>query len=243
MMIRFSAAAAVLLAAATTSGAASADGVCSLIVRPWVRMDSATYLTFTATGDSVVAGTQRGTGEWAPGGRDTATVAIRAQVVRLGRVHGRTAPRTGVAPRPGVVVSWGLGSACERLAPHRALGFRPGDRVFLETGTRPVSARARGMPTFDVHASLHRYVPAEYGRRRGEPPLRQPPLSVDEYLRMYQAMPTHRQWEANPEAASRSLDRWARENPGLASREPARSIIRMMHEELRPTRRGKEGRP
>jgi hypothetical protein len=209
-------------------------------------MDSAIYLTFTATGDSVVAGSQKGTGERAPEGRDTATVAIRAQVVRLGRVHGQTASRLGAAPRPGVVVSWGLGSACERLAPHRALGFRPGDRVFLETRTRPVSAWARGMPTFDVRADQHRYVPSQYGRRPGEAwwrgLFRRRPLSVDEYLQMYEAMPTHRQWEANPEAASRSLDRWARANPGLASREPALSIIQMMHGELR-TRRVKEGRP
>lgn len=204
----------------------------------WTRH---TYFTLTATRDSVAAGTHRGRGEWAPpssrAAPDTATVVVRGQVVRLGRVHGQTASRIGAAPRPGVVVSWGLGSACERLAPHRALGFRPGDRVFLEAGTRPVGAWARGMPTFDVRADLHRYVPSQYGRHPDEAwwrgLLRRRPLSADEYLRMYEALPTRRQWEADPESASRSVYRWARANPRMARCEPARSIIRQMEGELR----------
>jgi hypothetical protein len=232
---------------AAASPAPATDEACSMVYRRYVRSDSATYFTFTATRDSVVAGTRKGRGErqppWSRAEPDTATVLVRGQVVRLERVRGWSAARIGTEPRRGVVVAWDLGSACERLAPHRALGFRPADRVFLEVGPRPERAWVRAMPTFDVHVPLHRYVPAEYGHRPGEAwwrgLLRRRPISVDEYLRMYEALPMRRQWEADPESASRRVYRWARANPGIARREPARSIIREMEGELRHLRQQK----
>ncbi len=93
------------------------------------------------------------------------------------------------------------------------------------------------MPTFDEGITTHRYVPAEYDRyyrRTWWARLLKPrPMTVDEYFRMYEALPPANLWETDAAEASRIVHRWARAHPRLAQREPARSSIREMRRDLR----------
>jgi hypothetical protein len=132
---------------------------------------------------------------------------------------------------------------CDPLPTGRALGIAPGHRAFLELGPRPDSAWVQGMPTFDEVITVQQYVPAEYDlyyRPSWWARLLKPrPMTVDEYFRMYEALPPADLWETDAPAASRIVERWARANPRTAEREPARSIIGAMRRELRYLR--KEG--
>ncbi|HZG43753.1 MAG TPA: hypothetical protein VEY93_12375 [Longimicrobium sp.] len=97
------------------------------------------------------------------------------------------------------------------------------------------------MPTFDEVITTHRYVPAEFDRYYRPTwwarMLKPRPMTVDEYFRMYEALPPAELWEADAAAASRVVYRWARAHPRTAEREPARSIIQRMRRELRIQRR------
>lgn len=242
-------AAGLLVAALPAIASGPGASACSVVVRNWLRGPQATYFTLTATADSLPAAT------WKPIRRswdqpsaqpapDTATpVVVYGQLVRLDTVRGPLAARLAPGPRTAVVITWGSGGMCDPLPPGRALGIPPGERAFMELGPRPDSAWVRGMPTFDEAITLQRYVPAEYDRyyRRAwwARLLKPRPMTVDEYFRMYEALPPYEMWETDAQTAARIVHRWARANPRTAEREPARSIIRAMRRDLRHRR--KEG--
>lgn len=222
----------------------TSDSACTIVARPWLRHERATYFTLTATSDSVAAGTWTAR-SWdvpsPPPAPHTATpVVVYGQVVRLDTVRGPFAARLAPAQRRAVLISWGSGGMCDLLPTGRALGIPPGERAFLELGPRPDSAWVQGMPTFDRGIGIRRYAPAEYDRHH-RPTwwarlLKPRPMTLDEYFQMYEALPPADLWETDAAAASRIVYRWARTHPRAAEREPARTMIQAMRRELRQRR-------
>jgi hypothetical protein len=56
-------------------------------------------------------------------------------------------------------------------------------------------------------------------------------LTIEEYESLLRSLPNEAEWEKAPARALATLQAWARANPALARREPARTILRGAREE------------
>lgn len=231
-------------AAVVVLGAAAAPlFACSLLPLFWVRDEAQPALVLEALRDSVYVGT------FIPERYDPQTDSVSLDHASAKRVYGQVLRVREVVARgaglpaevrPGaqvVVIDWGLSASCGVDAPYQAYTAPPGQLAFVLPMRRslPVSGawvQARGasapaLPVLQLSAHERSYVPAyQYrGLKRIYRLLRPRPMTVEEYARMYRAMPGRQEWLRDPHAAARRVARWGQANPGLARREPARMMV------------------
>lgn len=228
---------------------------CSLIPLFWVREERQPALVMEALRDSVYVGTfipQRydpatDSASLDPSGAER----VYGQVFRVREVVAR-GDGLPAEVRPGarvVVVNWGLSASCGAAAPYQAFTAPPGHLAFVLPARQPLPAAeagqlsswasgawhpARGasaptLPVLEVSAYERPYV-AWHHRHRGTTNrihrlFRPRPMTVEEYARMYRAMPGRQEWLRDPRAAAQRVARWGQANPGLARREPARRMV------------------
>lgn len=217
---------------------------CSLIPMFWVREEEQPALVLEATRDSVYVGTfiperYDPRTDWVTLDRAGAT-RVYGQVLRVREVVARgVGLRADV--RPGarvVVINWGLSASCGVDAPYQAFTAPPGHLAFVLPVRRPLpvsgawhparGASAPALPVLEVSAHERSYV-AWYQRHRGVTSrihrlFRPRPMTVEEYARMYRAMPGRQEWLRDPRGAAQRVARWGQANPALARREPARMM-------------------
>ena len=141
------------------------------------------------------------------------------QVARIERVGGPDSGRVvaALAQSGGevVVVRWLLTAACgDALSESREPWLAPGERVFMTAVLRDQAGWVDGRPTFDIRSAAFPY------RERpswGDASRAEPWLSLEEYWRLYEALPAHAELERDSAAALAPLRAWARLHQELVS--------------------------
>ncbi|MBW3571900.1 MAG: hypothetical protein KY467_12420 [Gemmatimonadetes bacterium] len=223
-------------------------GACSLIPLWWVRDPAGPALVLQALPDSAYVGNfipRRYDPDTFEATADSARERrVYAQVFRVRQVvaRGQGLPRGVRRGARVVVVDWDLSASCGALAPRQARFVPPGHLAFVRPATRSVGAGAEGVwmaqgarsrrPVLEISPWQGAYAPW-YFRHRGTRSwirrlFRPRPMTVQEYARMYAAMPAREQWLRDPDAAARRVTRWAEANRRLVRREPARRMLQYL---------------
>jgi hypothetical protein len=140
------------------------------------------------------------------------------QVVRVERVGGPDSLRVLAALTQSggeaVLVDWLLTGSCTTgLRESRQPWLVPGERVFVTATLRGQAGWVDGRPTFDVRATEFPYSGRPHWFPNGR--LGEPGLSLDEYWRLYEALPAHRELELGSATALAPLQAWQRAHPEL----------------------------
>jgi hypothetical protein len=156
------------------------------------------------------------------------------QLAKLERVGGPDSARIvaalGSAGGDVVLVDWNLDSMCRpALRTERTTSLTVGERVFLTATLRETPGWVGGRPTFDVMPHHFVYYDRDYWKH---PTTRDPMrMTARDVMSAYEALP-HLELlrrHADTALALASLRNWARVNPTLAARDPARRMIDNAH--------------
>jgi hypothetical protein len=152
------------------------------------------------------------------------------QLATLERFGGPDSAQVAAAVSRGrrrvVIVKWDMDSMCRpALRTERAPSFIAGERLFLTATLRDSSGWVGGRPTFDVTPSHFVYSESRYGR--GAPRWAAAPLTADEVMSVYEALPSYEalRLEPDPSPVMAPLRTWMRRNASLAARPPADRMI------------------
>ncbi|HEU0302823.1 MAG TPA: hypothetical protein VFR37_25400 [Longimicrobium sp.] len=238
---------------------------CTIIPVFWVREEQQPALVLEALRDSVYVGT------FVPERYDPRAHQARLVPAEAKRAYGQpfrvrevVARGEGLPAevRPGarvVVLNWGLGASCGAEAPARAYSAPPGHQAFVLPARRPMPASASwqparradapGLPVLEISPHEQVYVARYHRSQRTTNPLRRlfhpRPMTVREYAAMYRAMPGRQEWLRDPRGMAQRVARWGQANPGLARREPARTMVQhldYMVERMESEAAGQRGR-
>lgn len=226
--LRASAAAAALLLAAEPAQA------CSLSDFHIFRDPALAHFVATATAETLEAGAGVVTYRWGQergGSGPVPEPAIYGQVVEVERVGGLAAARLGGRVSRAVLVPWGYGADC-RTEPWvgNPRWVEPGTRGLFTAMLRDPAHWVDGLPTFDVFNPYsepypQRAEPERYSEGADDPLL----LSIDEYFALIDLLPTEEEVDASAARAYAPLLAWARDNPELARRHPAKVMLQLVH--------------
>ena len=205
----------------TLAGPHAAPSRCTPIHRQWLRADSAGHAIVSLRADSALVALWKPDSGREPPVADSARERRRRLWLGGGEpVYGQwaTVERATHLPRGSrvLVVSWGLGSLCDPIPTGRAHVAPSGTRLFIEVPTRRDSGVVAGATILEVKLFTSTFFPSG----RNLPP-GVTPLTVDEYERLHLALPTHSEWQRNPERAAEQIRGFLRSNESLAQRYPA----------------------
>jgi hypothetical protein len=191
------------------------------------RSSDDVFFTGTALPDTVLAGA--GQVEWGTGpghsGRGRSR-RIYGQLVQIDQVRGLSATRLPPETNRVVLVPWDYGPDCSTVIWGKSARWvTPENRVVFKATLRPRDDWANGLPTLDVSTPEFSLYPFDTNRlyMLRDPAVNE--LSLDEVLDLYERLPLRRDLEGSPDSAIEPLEAWARSNPALASRQPARTIL------------------
>lgn len=207
--------------------------VCSPVGVPISRASDDVFFIGSATSDTVRTGpgsTRYGLGEGHSSyGRSR---NVYGQVVRMEKVVGTSATRLPPGTQHVVLVPWDYGPDCLTVIwGGSARWVAPGTRGVYEAKLRERKHWA-DIPTLDVFQPD--YTPYPSAPRIGMQWRNVSPekLSIEEALDLFERLPNDSALSLTPISAAEPLEEWARINPGLVSRDPARVILRMVYAEV-----------
>lgn len=151
------------------------------------------------------------------------------QVVRIDRMGGpdSLALRSALTASNGeaVFVKWLLQPNCgPRLRVSREPFFIPGRAVFAVGTLRDRSRWVGRYPTFDITASDFDYDPHSFRARTSHQP-----LSLAEYVSLYEALPESEALRADAASALAPLRSWLERHPQYADHELVRGALDKLH--------------
>jgi len=128
-----------------------------------------------------------------------------------------------------LLVPWDDDPACKRMVWNSpTLPWRSGHRGMFVAKLRPESEWAEEKPTFDIHPAFTEPYPDALFYRRGwrqTRPIERGDLSVEQYWRLYEALPEYKTAKENPKLALETFNKWVKAHPDLANRYPAKRIV------------------
>ena len=201
--------------------------LCTPVGLPIGRSSDDVFFIGTALPDTVLAGA--GHEEWSTGpghsgfGRPR---KIYGQLVQIEQLRGLSATRLPPATKRVVLVPWDYGPDCSTVVwGQSARWVAPENRVVFKATLRPRDEWANGLPTLDVSTPEFSLYPFDTTRlyMLRDPAMNE--LSLEEVLDFYERLPLDRDLFDSPYSAMQPLEAWARSNPALASRQPARTIL------------------
>jgi hypothetical protein len=136
-----------------------------------------------------------------------------------------------------VLVPWDYGADCSTVVWGKSARWvAPGARVVFNARLRPRDQWANDLPTLDVSHPEFSLYPFDTRRLYVLQDTAINQLSLEEVLDLYERLPLDQDLFDSPDSAIQPLEAWARDNPALATRQPARTIldfVRMDAEERR----------
>ena len=212
-----------------------ATSLCSLDPTIGVQDTSLTHFVGSALADTLPAGLggvkpSREGGHWGPGRQR----AVYGQLVRLDTLGGASADQVREALRRQglrdvLVVPWDYDPGCEPTYWNgSAQWVEEGLVGFYKLKLRPQKQWHDGRPSFDAFAAdLQPYPHGPFFREgyKGTDALRRrASLDAREMFQLYQVLPIWTKAKLDTQALQ-PMERWARENPGLAGKYPADEIL------------------
>lgn len=151
------------------------------------------------------------------GGRPTAVVV---------QVHaGKLASGTPLTSGPAVLVPWAYGPDCSAVSWNSTTGWvLPVGRAVFTGVPRPRSQWTDRRPTFDIAMAWAQPL-WQANDPRWPAGSREALLTPEEFLELYEQLPTHDELRADPSRAAARTAAWAAAHPNVASREPAKTIL------------------
>lgn len=217
---------------------------CSIITRPWVREEPLAYVVIAARTDTIPATVYRPWVVRLGYPADTRPPDPVPDIVRYGQ-HASILRAVGLrdsalaARSEAALVEWSTNSMCQAIPPeraYRALSLPAGTVALLAGMPRIDTIAPPGVVVLHLHVGTRFYAPAferrALRRRWHGLWLRPRVLTIEEYESLLKSLPTDADWENTPVRALETLEAWARANPALARREPARTILRGAREEV-----------
>jgi hypothetical protein len=191
-------------------------------------------LVIRALGETVVASDGLPPFVYAEWQRPGSRPAISGQVVIVERVLGRDSAdvrRLLGRVRKAVLVPWDHDTGCEPIPwTSAARWIAPSTVGFVAARLRPRDKWAGGLPTFDVRDAWREPYTAERARLAlGSLGRERAVMSPDEYGSFYQALPSDEEWMRDRLPSYDDLFAWERENPVVATKEPAAMEIARAH--------------
>jgi hypothetical protein len=170
--------------------------------------------------------------EWSTGRGHSGFGRVRkiyGQLVQIEQLRGLSATRLPPETKRVVLVPWDYGPDCRTVIwGASARWVTPQDPVVFKATLRPRDEWANGLPTLDVFTPEFSLYPFDTNRlyMLSDPAVNE--LSLEEVLDLYERLPLDRASQGSPDSAIQPLEAWARSNPGLASRQPARTILKFV---------------
>jgi hypothetical protein len=218
---------------------------CSIAWRPWAYEGRLAYVIIGAHADTIPAtvyryrlfqrlGYPRDTLPPLP----TPDVVVYGQRTRILRAVGL--PDSAIAANSdAALVEWSHNSMCQSTPPeraNRALSLPAGTVALIGAIPRTDTIAPPGVVVINLRVGTRFYAPEfeRQAQRRSWRRLwrRSKVLSIEEYESLLRSLSPWVEWDNAPERAIAGLEAWARANPALARREPARSILRGAREEV-----------
>ena len=218
-------AAVLALAAITALGAPSR--LCTPVPVPIARSSDDVFFIGTALPDTIRASEGKrdwGTGQGHSGfGRPR---TIYGQLVQIEQLRGLSAVRLPAETKRVVLVPWDYGPDCSPLVWGRSARWvEPGTRVVFSASLRTRDQWANDLPTLDVSWPEFSLYPFDTRRLYMLQDTAVNDLPLEDVLDLYERLPLDRDLSASPDSATQPLESWARSNPELARRQPARTIL------------------
>ena len=234
--------------ASTTVSGARPDGphnpLCTIVVRPWVREEPLTYFIIEASGDTIPATVYRSWRFRLGYPADTTPplpvpgIVIHGQRSKILRAVGLRDSALLTVPATAALVEWSQNSMCQPTPPQReqrAIAVSAGTVALLVARPRADTIAPPEVLVLDLYVGSRFYSPEleRHSRPRSWRTLwlRPSVLTIEEYESLLQSLPNAADWEKAPARALGTLQAWARANPDLAQREPARTILRGARDE------------
>ena len=204
--------------------------MCTPVPLPLGRSADDVFFIGTALPDTVPAGA--GNRDWGTGRGHSGfgrTREIYGQLVQIDELRGLSATRVPAETRRVVLVPWDYGPDCSPIIWGRSSRWvDPQARFVFRARLRAPDQWVNDLPTLDV--SMPEFSLYPFDTRRlymlTDPSLND--LSLEEVLDLYERLPLDRHLSDSPDSAIQPLESWARSNPTLASRQPARTILRFV---------------
>ncbi len=196
---------------------------CSKMAYRTVASPGTSHFIAVATPDTVLAGAGAVEYRVAPGHFGPATErSIHGQVVELKRTGGPAAERLE-GHTHALLVPWDYGSDCVPTPwANSARWVDLGEPGLFIADLRDAEFWAGDLPTFDIH--VPQYQPFRHRPEDRRTPRDAEAMTMDELFSLYDVLPVARPG-VSPDEAIRPLLAWARQNPELAGRHPAWSVL------------------
>jgi len=198
---------------------------CSPVGVPISRSSNDVFFIGAALPDTLLAGD--GHHEWGTGPGHSGYGRARkiyGQLIQIEQIRGASRGRLPGGTRSVLLVPWDYGPDCRAVVWGESARWVPlGTRGVFRAILRPQNDWVNGIPTLDVFEPDFWY-PSGGNLRyvlRDTTQL----LPLEPVLDLYEQLPAHSLMEAAPDSAIQPLERWARQNPTLVAREPARTVL------------------
>ena len=216
-----------VLALAAVTNFREPKGLCTPIGVPIGRSSDDVFFIGTALPDTVLAGA--GNQEWGTG-RGHSGVGrpreIYGQLVQIEQLRGLSATRLPVETKTLVLVPWDYGADCSTVVWGKSARWAaPQARFIFSARLRTREQWVDDLPTLDVSTPEFSLYPFDTRRFYMLRDTAMNDLPLEDVLDLYERLPLDRDLSDSPDSAIRPLESWARSNPTLARRQPARTIL------------------
>jgi len=212
--------------------------VCTPVPVPIGRLSADVFFIGAALPDTILAGPGHET--WSTGSGHSGfgrTRTIYGQLVEIEQLRGVSRARLPAETKRVVLVPWDYGPDCSTVVwGQSARWVPPGDRVVFKATLRPRDEWANALPTLDVHTPEFSLYPFDTNRLYMLRDTAINDLSLEAVLDLYERLPLDSVLFAAPDSAMQPLEAWARSNPALATRQPARTILEFVRVEAEERR-------
>lgn len=201
--------------------------VCTPVPVPLDRSSDDVFFIGAPLPDTILAGA--GDEKWTTGPGHSSFGRARkiyGQLVQIEQLRGMSRDRLPAETKTVVLVPWDYGADCSTVVWGKSARWvAPDTHVVFRARLRARDQWANGMPTLDVHLPQYSLYPFDQRRLYMLNDTALNDLTIEQVLDLYERLPFDSLLMAFPDSAIRPLEAWARDNPSLATRQPARTIL------------------
>jgi hypothetical protein len=201
--------------------------VCTPVPLPVGRSAGEVFFIGAASSDTMLAGAGHeswGTGRGHSGFGRART--IYGQLVAIEQLQGVSRTMLPADTKSVLVVPWDYGADCSTVVWGRSAQWvTPGTRAVFRGRLRVRDDWPNGVPTIDVDFPEFSLYPYDLRRLYMLRDTALNDLSLENVLDLYERVPFDTTLAMSPDSAIQPLEAWARNNPELARRQPARTVL------------------